>query len=74
MAKPAKQPDKVFLIIKDEDEFVGYFKDFAAAFDYVERNDVDGAIVLEVVAATEIVAPEEPQYDTRELNIKSLLG
>jgi hypothetical protein len=73
MAKLAKQPEKIFVLMNN-DEFVSYFKDFTGAFTHVEKNELEDAVILEVVAATRVQVPEEPEFEAYEISVKSLLG
>jgi hypothetical protein len=68
-----KKTSVIYCIISGEEEFLGYFKDLLSAQNFLDREEKEEAVILEVVSVMEAVFPPEPELEFVVRDLSSLL-
>jgi hypothetical protein len=68
-----QNPKSVYCVIGVDDNLLGYFKDFKAVDNFLERECIEEAVILEVVSAIDCSFPPEPEIEYTDRKLESLL-
>ncbi len=72
MSKP-KQPKTIFAVIGADNDLLGYFKDLKAVQSYLDRESLEEATILEIIAVIDAAYPPEPDLELTDRELSSLL-
>ena len=72
--RKADDPKIVLAVIKDDEEFVGYFKDLSEVEKYMEKEFIEECRILEVHKVIDAAYPPEPELEFTDVDLTKVLN